>query len=46
MSDDYKQRQAALIAERAKAADIVITTALIPGRPAPGAGHRGDTVAA
>jgi NAD(P) transhydrogenase subunit alpha len=35
MSDDYKQRQAALIAERAKAADIVITTALIPGRRAP-----------
>jgi len=35
MSDDYKQRQAVLIAERAKAADIVITTALIPGRPAP-----------
>jgi NAD(P) transhydrogenase subunit alpha len=35
MSDDYKQRQAQLIAERAKAADIVITTALIPGRPAP-----------
>ena len=34
MSDDYKQRQAALIAERAKAADIVITTALIPGRQA------------
>jgi NAD(P) transhydrogenase subunit alpha len=35
MSDDYRQRQAALIAERARAADIVITTALIPGRPAP-----------
>ena len=35
MSEDYKQRQSALIAERAKAADIVITTALIPGRPAP-----------
>jgi NAD(P) transhydrogenase subunit alpha len=35
MSDDYKQRQAALIQERARAADIVITTALIPGRPAP-----------
>jgi len=35
MSDDYKRRQAALIAERAKAADIVISTALIPGRPAP-----------
>src|SRR5688572_26982367 len=32
MSDDYKKRQSALIAERAKAADIVITTALIPGR--------------
>jgi NAD(P) transhydrogenase subunit alpha len=35
MSEDYKRRQSALIAERAKAADIVITTALIPGRPAP-----------
>jgi NAD(P) transhydrogenase subunit alpha len=35
MSDDYKRRQAALIAERAQAADIVITTALVPGRPAP-----------
>ncbi len=35
MSDDYKRRQASLISERAKAADIVITTALIPGRPAP-----------
>jgi NAD(P) transhydrogenase subunit alpha len=35
MGDDYKRRQADLIAERAKAADIVITTALIPGRPAP-----------
>ena len=35
MSEDYQRRQAALIAERAIAADIVITTALIPGRPAP-----------
>lgn len=35
MSDDYQKRQAALIDERARAADIVITTALIPGRPAP-----------
>ena len=35
MSEDYKARQATLIAERAKAADIVITTALIPGKPAP-----------
>jgi NAD(P) transhydrogenase subunit alpha len=35
MSDDYKQRQAALIDERAVVADIVITTALVPGRRAP-----------
>ena len=35
MGDDYKKRQAALVAERIKQADIVITTALIPGRPAP-----------
>lgn len=35
MTGEYKQRQAALIDERAKAADVVITTALIPGRPAP-----------
>ena len=31
----WMQRQAHLVAERAKQADIVITTALIPGRPAP-----------
>lgn len=35
MSDDYKRRQAELIAETIKTQDIVITTALIPGRPAP-----------
>jgi NAD(P) transhydrogenase subunit alpha len=35
MSQDYQRRQSALIAERAKAADIVISTALVPGRPAP-----------
>jgi len=35
MSDDYKRRQAELIAERVKEADFIITTALIPGRPAP-----------
>ncbi|MGH2483581.1 MAG: Re/Si-specific NAD(P)(+) transhydrogenase subunit alpha, partial [Candidatus Limnocylindria bacterium] len=35
MSDDYQRRQRELIAERVKAADFVITTALIPGRPAP-----------
>ncbi|MDX8388960.1 MAG: Re/Si-specific NAD(P)(+) transhydrogenase subunit alpha [Mariprofundaceae bacterium] len=35
MSDAYKAQQAELIAERSTAADIIITTALIPGRPAP-----------
>ena len=35
MSDSYKAKQAALIAETLKKQDIVITTALIPGRPAP-----------
>ena len=35
MGEDYRQRQAVLVAERIKQADIVITTALIPGRPAP-----------
>jgi len=35
MSDAYKQKQAALIAEHIKKQDIVICTALIPGRAAP-----------
>ena len=35
MSDDYKAKQASLIAETIAKQDIVITTALIPGRPAP-----------
>jgi len=35
MSEEYKQKQAALIAEHASNADIIITTALIPGKPAP-----------
>jgi len=35
MSDAYKAKQAALIAETIKKQDIVICTALIPGRPAP-----------
>lgn len=35
MSDEYKQKQAELIHQHAAAADIIITTALIPGRPAP-----------
>lgn len=35
MSDDYKRAQAALIDARARASDIIVTTALIPGKPAP-----------
>ncbi|MGP1395240.1 MAG: Re/Si-specific NAD(P)(+) transhydrogenase subunit alpha [Inquilinaceae bacterium] len=35
MSDAYKEKQAALIAETIKKQDIVICTALIPGRKAP-----------
>jgi NAD(P) transhydrogenase subunit alpha len=35
MPPDWMRRQAELVHERAKAADIVISTALIPGRPAP-----------
>ncbi|MCV7225748.1 Re/Si-specific NAD(P)(+) transhydrogenase subunit alpha [Mycolicibacterium komossense] len=35
MGDDYKAREAALYAEQATDVDIIITTALIPGRPAP-----------
>jgi NAD(P) transhydrogenase subunit alpha len=35
MSDSYKAKQAALVSETIAKQDIVITTALIPGRPAP-----------
>lgn len=35
MSADYKAKQAALVEETIAKQDIVITTALIPGRPAP-----------
>jgi NAD(P) transhydrogenase subunit alpha len=35
MSAEYQKKQAELIASHIKAQDIVITTALIPGRPAP-----------
>ena len=35
MSKEYQAKQAALVAEHVKKQDIVITTALIPGRPAP-----------
>ena len=35
MSKEYQAKQAALVAEHLKKQDIIITTALIPGRPAP-----------
>jgi NAD(P) transhydrogenase subunit alpha len=35
MSAEYQAKQAVLVAEHIKKQDIVITTALIPGRPAP-----------
>jgi NAD(P) transhydrogenase subunit alpha len=35
MSDDYNTRAAALYAEQCRDVDIIITTALIPGKPAP-----------
>jgi len=35
VSDDYKRRQAALLEERLAAADVCITTALVPGKRAP-----------
>ncbi len=35
MSEDYKRKQSELIAETIVKQDIVISTALIPGRPAP-----------
>jgi len=34
-SDEYRKKQAELLNERIAASDIVVTTALIPGRPAP-----------
>ncbi|MGV0626520.1 Re/Si-specific NAD(P)(+) transhydrogenase subunit alpha [Mycolicibacter minnesotensis] len=35
MSDDYKDREAQLYADQCRDVDIIVTTALIPGRPAP-----------
>ncbi|MDX2221927.1 MAG: Re/Si-specific NAD(P)(+) transhydrogenase subunit alpha [Rhodospirillaceae bacterium] len=35
MDDDFKQKQAAAVAAEVAKSDILITTALIPGRPAP-----------
>jgi NAD(P) transhydrogenase subunit alpha len=35
MSKEYQEKQRALVAEHLKKQDVVITTALIPGRPAP-----------
>src|SRR2546429_3580063 len=44
MSKEYQAKQAALVADHIKKQDIVVTTALIPGRPAPRLITR-DTVA-
>ncbi|QKZ15975.1 Re/Si-specific NAD(P)(+) transhydrogenase subunit alpha [Streptomyces chartreusis] len=35
MGDDYKEREAELYAGQCREVDIIVTTALIPGRPAP-----------
>jgi proton-translocating NAD(P)+ transhydrogenase subunit alpha len=35
MGEDYREREAKLYAEQSADVDIIITTALIPGRPAP-----------
>lgn len=35
MTEEYKQKERQVLADHVKAQDIVITTALIPGRPAP-----------
>ncbi len=35
MGDDYKAREAQLYAEQSEDVDIIVTTALIPGKPAP-----------
>ena len=35
MSEEYKKKQTELVSKRVEQADIVITTALIPGKPAP-----------
>jgi NAD(P) transhydrogenase subunit alpha len=35
MSAEYREKQRALVAEHVTSQDIIITTALIPGRPAP-----------
>jgi len=44
MSKDYQAKQAALVKDHIAKQDIVVTTALIPGRPAPKLVHR-DMVA-
>ncbi len=35
MSEDYKRRAAEVVAEHVKKQDVIITTAMIPGKPAP-----------
>lgn len=35
MGEDYRRRQQELIAETAREQDVIVTTALVPGKPAP-----------
>ena len=42
MSEGFQKAQREVFAKQAKDVDIIITTALIPGKPAPAADHRGD----
>ena len=42
MSEGFQQAQREMYAKQAKEVDIIITTALIPGKPAPKADHRRD----
>ena len=42
MGEDFNRRAALMYAEQVPDVDIVITTALIPGRPGAAADHRGD----
>ena len=42
LSEEAKRKQQQMLAEKTKEFDVVITTALIPGRPAPRLGHQRD----
>ncbi len=42
MSEEFIAAEMELFAEQAKEVDIIVTTALIPGKPAPQIDHRGN----